>query len=168
MLKRIQIWLYQKLLEYRFKKDGKWQISEDFVLAVCNRFKDEWLKDVDVLKLMDNEVIIYYKTIDDLFETIEDVIRFIEAEQTIAVSGYRYNSFAERKSLNNYLVDKNKKPIDPESFQKELKNKTNRLATIVLKNKEGSEIQYGYYRRNCDKLFSDILDIYSTLLLLAK
>lgn len=168
MIKRFQIWLYKKLLEYRFRKNGKWEINEQFLLAVTDKFNDNWLRDVGPLAISKTKISVHYKSAEILLNVLTTIIDFIDKDENIFVNGTDYNSYPEQKNLIDYLTDADKKLIDVYQYQIILKNKTNRLVYLLEKAHKTSEIQYGYYRRNCDKLFSDILDLYTSFLELAE
>lgn len=168
MYKRFQIWWYLKLLQLRFRKNGKWEISNEFILAVVDGFKDIWLEDVKMLNYMEVEIRVFYKTLNNLNETVSDLIRFITEQSTITVDGFRYTSFPETKILNDYLIDGDKKPVNVYDYQKHLKVQINRLVKVLEDSKVESDLQYGYYHRNCEKVFSDTLELYWSFLEVAR
>ena len=168
MYKRFQIWWYIKMLQFRFKKDGKWQITNEFILAVINTFNDNWLKDVKMLNFMEVDIRVFYKTLNNYNETIRDLIRFISEETNITVDGFRYSSYPETKILNDYLIDEDKKPVDVYEYQRNLKTQINRLVKLLNDSKDKSDLQYGYYHRNCEKVFSDTLELYWSFLEIAR
>lgn len=168
MLKRFQIWKYLKLLEFRYKKEGKWVIDENYLLAISNGFNNKWLNNVDNAKLVSVDIQVYYTSLHNLSLALDEFILFISKDSNIESPTSRYSSYINSKTASDYFVDSNNKPINFISFEIELKSKISRLIVELKRSNEKSNLQYGYYKRCMEKIQSDVLEVYWILLQLTR
>lgn len=168
MLQSISIWIFLYRLKFKYRKNDKWIISNEFISAVINGFNDNWLKNIKMEKFLITDINAHYKNKTYLLVTINSFAMDISKDIELNVTGQMFNSFPENLSFYDFMLDENKKQIDLFLYQKELKSKSKKLINELELSKTRSELQHGYYKRNVDKILLDILEMYWAFIQITK
>ena len=166
MIRKILIWLYKNHLKNRHMENGRYIITENFIFDVINKFNFKWIeKQIDSSNI-NSAINVYYKNPSALINAVINISENIVNDDTVKTDHYSYNAFPNPITTLNYFVDNRNISINIVEYLERLKKELNVLLNNLNNNKKN--ISYDYYRRQSDKIFSDVLEIYTVLLLIAE
>lgn len=168
MYKQFQIWIYSKILYFKYFKKGAWDQSPEFMLETISRFKSEWLVNVDPTILYSEVVSVYYKKLIWLIDDIETASIQIEKDENIVVPGYTAEVRLQEYKLIDYFADENQYALTPIVIEKKLKSISVDLIKALQRSEKVSEVRHSYYKRVIGRILYDILEHYSVFIKLAK